>query len=170
MLHTDPAWTSVIHLELVDRHLMLGSTMEMLQMMLEETQKKNSRIWESQLSVLSFLLTAEFEGRVYFTECDGVLAVHVLCLMHASGSSKGSQLRILTRRLAAPTGISHNSVHYTYIWQEEQLCPYYIQSVQELVKQDTARRAFCEQICHNQRRLYVYSKCFVHGQIAYHCP
>jgi hypothetical protein len=51
--------------------------MEMLRILLEGTEK-NTLIGKCQIVALSFLLTANFESRDQFTECHGMLVVHVL--------------------------------------------------------------------------------------------
>jgi hypothetical protein len=57
----------------------------MLQMQLEVTDK-NTLIGECQL-VLSFQLTADPERRKQLTERDGMLVVHVLCIMFCSSAA-----------------------------------------------------------------------------------
>jgi hypothetical protein len=48
------------------------------------------------------------------------------------------QSAVSTRCLAARTGTSHDSAHHTL--QEQQLCPYHIQSVQGLIPHDALAR------------------------------
>jgi hypothetical protein len=63
--------------------------MEMLQMLLEDTEK-NSLIGVCQIVLLSFLLAPNYERQEHITKCNGMLAMRVLYIIYGwkSGSPK----------------------------------------------------------------------------------
>jgi hypothetical protein len=67
--------------EFADMHLVLGECNRNLLMLLEDTEKYTVTR-ECQIFVLYFLLTADSERWKYSMECDGMMAVHIVHVMH----------------------------------------------------------------------------------------
>jgi hypothetical protein len=81
--------------ELADMHLVVGKCSGNLLMLLEDTEK-NTVTTEFQIVVLYFLLTAGSERWKYSMECDGMLVVHIVHVMHGW---KSRSLKLLKESL-----------------------------------------------------------------------